>query len=457
MSNISMSDAELLKFAIENGMLDAALVQEKIEMQKRTELLEMHKYDIWQGTNGKWYTYLPDEQKGRRLIKRTTEKDIEDSVVNYYRLNSEEDKRKKEIESITLKSLFPKWIKHKQMHTDSSSYIKRITADWNRFYSDEEELINKPIRNLDKMYLDEWAHKMIKDNGLTKKSYYNMSVILRQCLDYAVEMKYIDKNIFSEVKINTKMFARTKKKTSTTQVFTELEEEKLINDMFRRFKRNPKSTAPLAVILSFELGTRIGEMCALKFSDIDGNYINIQRQEVREFEFTDEYSMKFSGFKIVEYTKTEDGNRGIYLTETAKNIIELVKMVNKMNGESCDDFVFVKDGENINHYSIQAMIKRGCENIDILVKTSHKIRKTYISKLIDSGLNIDEIRRMAGHADERTTFNSYCFNRLTDAQTEEKIEMALRNTKVIKGNQKIVDFVRNKNPENLTKSRLSGK
>ena len=58
---------------------------------------------------------------------------------------------------------------------------------------------------------------------------------------------------------------------------------------------------------------------------------------------------------------------------------------------------------------------------------------------------------MVGHADERTTFNSYCFNRLTDVQTEEKIEMALGNTKVIKGNQKIVDFVRNKNPENLTK------
>ena len=64
---------------------------------------------------------------------------------------------------------------------------------------------------------------------------------------------------------------------------------------------------------------------------------------------------------------------------------------------------------------------------------------------------------MVGHADEKTTFNSYCFNRLTDVQTEEKIEMALGNTKVIKGNQKIVDFVRNKNPENLTKSRISGK
>ncbi len=35
MLDVSMSAAELLKFAAENGMLDTALVQEKIEMQKR--------------------------------------------------------------------------------------------------------------------------------------------------------------------------------------------------------------------------------------------------------------------------------------------------------------------------------------------------------------------------------------------------------------------------------------
>ena len=31
MSNISMTDAELLKFAIENGMIDTALVQKRIK------------------------------------------------------------------------------------------------------------------------------------------------------------------------------------------------------------------------------------------------------------------------------------------------------------------------------------------------------------------------------------------------------------------------------------------
>ena len=63
MQNISMSDAELLKYAIEHGMIDTALVQEKVEMQKREEILSKHPYNIWEGKDGYWRTYLPDEEK----------------------------------------------------------------------------------------------------------------------------------------------------------------------------------------------------------------------------------------------------------------------------------------------------------------------------------------------------------------------------------------------------------
>ena len=65
------------------------------------------------------------------------------------------------------------------------------------------------------------------------------------------------------------------------------------------------------------------------------------------------------------------------------------------------------------------------------VKTMHKIRKTYISALIDSGeINIDKIRELVGHEDERTTFHNYCHNRETDARTHENIERALSRDKV---------------------------
>lgn len=426
MSNISMIDSDMLKFAIENGMLDLALVQEKIEMQKRNQLLEKHKYDIWQGTNGKWYTYLPDEEKGRVLKKRTSEKAIEDLIVNYYVLNLEENKRKNKSKSITLVKIFPEWINYKQAHTDSTSYINKIIADWKKFYATDKEISNTPLSKFTKIELDNWAHNIIKKYDMTKKTYYNMSIILRQCLDYAVELGYIEKNVFSEVKVNTKMFRRTKKKKGDTEVYTYSEEERIIEDMVRRYNNNPTSAAPLAVIFAFETGLRVGELCALKMEDINGDYIQIQRQEVRDYERVGDFNMRTKGYRIVEYTKSDDGYREIYLTQTAKRIINLSIETNKVNGGfyNPDGFLFCRsNGENVNHYSIKAMLTEGCKHVKMQLKTSHKIRKTFISSLIDGGINIDEVRRIAGHSDERTTYGNYCYNRLTDKQTEAKLEL----------------------------------
>ncbi len=60
------------------------------------------------------------------------------------------------------------------------------------------------------------------------------------------------------------------------------------------------------------------------------------------------------------------------------------------------------------------------------VKGMHKIRKTYISTLVDSSLiNINTIREMVGHEDERTTLHKYTFNRASDLQTQANMEKAL--------------------------------
>lgn len=76
-----------MQYALENGMIDLAYVQEQIEMNKRKELIEKHPYSIWQGKDDKWRTYLPDEEKERKkaLKKRNTRKEIEDVVVAYWK------------------------------------------------------------------------------------------------------------------------------------------------------------------------------------------------------------------------------------------------------------------------------------------------------------------------------------------------------------------------------------
>ncbi len=52
-------------------------------------------------------------------------------------------------------------------------------------------------------------------------------------------------------------------------------------------------------------------------------------------------------------------------------------------------------------------------------------RKTFISSLIDAGMNINTIREWVGHAEEQTTWGSYCYDRRTTDERREILESAL--------------------------------
>ena len=72
----------MLNFALENGMIYLDTIQMQIEMNERKKYLEMHNYKVWQSeTDHKWRTHLPDEEKGRKLVKKSTKEDIEKAII----------------------------------------------------------------------------------------------------------------------------------------------------------------------------------------------------------------------------------------------------------------------------------------------------------------------------------------------------------------------------------------
>ena len=77
------SKAELLNYAVENSIVDINTITKQIEMNERKKYLEMHQYEIWQGEKDKkWYTYFPDDAKGRRLIKRVSKESVENTILS---------------------------------------------------------------------------------------------------------------------------------------------------------------------------------------------------------------------------------------------------------------------------------------------------------------------------------------------------------------------------------------
>lgn len=82
-----------------------------------------------------------------------------------------------------------------------------------------------------------------------------------------------------------------------------------------------------------------------------------------------------------------------------------------MNGWHDKGFFLLIDGKRKTTRTVKYRISKYCKQCDIMANSFHKVRKTYISALIDSGLNINEICKAVGYTDERTTYGNYCYNR----------------------------------------------
>lgn len=142
------------------------------------------------------------------------------------------------------------------------------------------------------------------------------------------------------------------------------------------------------------------------------------------FETKDGLEYSRVSVEVVEYTKTDAGERRIIVPTYGMKVIEIAEEVNRYNHTS-GGYLFNKAGKPIKETAVSYRLRKYCKNLGIQYRSPHKIRKTYISALIDDGINIDTIRRLAGHEDEKTTYGSYCYDRRTNKQVEDQLENAL--------------------------------
>lgn len=408
------SDQDMLAFLINSGTINYDDVRENMRKKQRDELLrQIHPYEIWMANDGRWKTHIADDTKPnkRKLIAKSSEEALKEYLAEYYRLEAESSKRKK----YTLKTLYPEWIKYKSLHTTAPTYITRIETDWKTYYLDTP-IIDIPICKLDKLTLDNWAHTLIQQYSMTKNKYFNVTVIMRQALLYAVDLGIIEKSPFSEVKIDGKrLFRKVKKKADNTKVFTKDESREITDMAWEDFNNHVKvyDLAPLALLFQMQTGLRIGEVCAVKYSDIESvDYIHIQRMYRRQTK------------EVVEHTKSDCGDRNVLLTAAAKKLIETARERQKeLKIES--EYIFSSDGFPIPPRAISTLYTKYCKSMGIVQKSSHTARRTFISALIDAQVSINTVRATAGHSSERTTLNNYVFDRSTEAEKLAKFEQAL--------------------------------
>lgn len=384
-----LMDEELLKYAVANGMIDLSYVQEQIEMKKRNELLEKHPYNIWEGKDGKWYTYLPDKE-GRKLKKRTTKKAIEDDVIGYL---------KEQMENPTIEEVFHEWNNRRlELKKISQSSHLRFKQVFNRHY---KEFGQRKIKNVTPQDIEEFLEEQIAQYELSAKAFSNLKTITKGFLKRAKKRGLIDFNVeelFQEMDTSESHF-RKRIKEDCEEVFSEDELPKVLSYL----TENP-DLKNLGILLMFLTGIRVGELVTLKHSDFDGNTFKIRRTETK---YVDENGKYVYGVK--DFPKSEAGVRTVIIPKSYSWVTNKLRLFNPFG-----DFIFVEDGDKrLTTNCMRRRMERVCDKLGIVRKSPHKARKTYGSILLDNGIDNKLITDLMGHTDILCTEGHYHRNRKT--------------------------------------------
>lgn len=393
---------EILQFIINNGMIDISDVQNSIEAMKRKELLEKHPYKIWEGKDGKWYTYLPAQNGGRVLKKRKSKKDLENIVIEY-------NKNKKEI---LLEDIFQEWVSQKLEYGEiQKQTFDRYTTDFHRFF-DDSDIARKDIRKITEDDLELFIRETIKKRNLSHKSYGGLRLLVMGIFKCAKKKKCTEISItqfMGDLDLPKKCFARKVVKDEES-VFTDDEVERI----FKYIEENV-SLINYGILLAFQTGVRVGELCALKYSDVHGNKLCIRRTEVR-YRGTDGRYV----FEVRESPKTEAGNRDIILNSEAQRTLKKIRKLNLFG-----DYMFMQDGQRIKEKAFSVKITKICRYVGIKERSMHKARKTYATKLINGGVDESLVIKQMGHTSIDCTKNYYYFNNKSAEEAERQIEDAI--------------------------------
>ena len=181
------------------------------------------------------------------------------------------------------------------------------------------------------------------------------------------------------------------------QVFS-LKEERLLEAAAFRYE----DKRALGIILCFCTGIRLGELCALKWSDIDmdAGMMSISKTVSRTKNFEDEKSLTKL---LVGTPKSRNSMRKIPLPTFLIKLVEQGKLYPK--NENC--YVLSGTDTPIDPRSFQKLYKKLLIDTGIQDRKFHAIRHTFATRALELGVDIKTISEILGHSNVSITLNIY--------------------------------------------------
>lgn len=298
----------------------------------------------------------------------------------------------------TMETYFETWMEWREKETSvSKKTIKENRFMWNCLLKNKDITLI-PLKKLTAKDLIIYFRNITKGRQITRKRFNDLKSIMNGILYLAVENDIIERNCLRD--INYKQFSYKAENIKITP-YTEEERLQIMNHLGDDFYS-------LAIKLDFYLILRIGELKGLRWDDISGDFLHIQR-------FVDDKN------EIVEDIKghASEGKRYMPLTPKAKKILIQIQTLNPDS-----EYIFIRNGQPLATVTFNRRLKKCCKELGIEYRSSHKLRFSTVSIMYKNGMEDTELQKLLGHT-SLTMTHHYLRNITSQEETASKMRAIL--------------------------------
>lgn len=291
------------------------------------------------------------------------------------------DKIRSRSNTIRFEELSVEWLELKKTTIKQSTYYKYA-------YCIEKYLKDRLGRLRKKDLVKYDFNQMTKDltKELSPKSVKEILNVLKSILKYA-NQKY-DMNIHLDLIISPKVRAKDISVLSKKEI-----------NRLEKYCLKENSLKSLGILICLNTGLRIGEICALRWENIDFEKKLIYIKKTLQRVYTVEKKTEI----IIDSSKTESSIRSIPMSD---KIYHILKDVHNKQSEKAFFLTGTRD-QYIEPRSYQNMFKRILKASKVKEYNFHVLRHTFATNCIKVGMDIKSLSEILGHASVDVTLNRY--------------------------------------------------
>ncbi|MCY9511355.1 site-specific integrase [Paenibacillus larvae] len=270
---------------------------------------------------------------------------------------------------------------------------------------------NKRIMRIRRAEVKRWLQQyadMKDEQGREKYSFgsrLKYLSVLKSIFHYAVhELEVLEKNPSDRLRVPVQDIVGIKKETK----YYKLDDLNTLLDYMKTYKHQRFEEYQLYYMLMYFLsqtGLRISEALALKWTDIEGNKLTVERQTSRD----DNNYLKTTTLKNSSSYRTISLNDDL-LRELKKFKIKQNELIlRKDTFRKNEDGIIFQNylGNYLTPSTVRDSIKGYCKKAGVEYKGTHGFRHTHAVLLLESGASIKFVSKRLGHKTIKTTADTY--------------------------------------------------